>query len=206
MNNVVSLKCARIREDLENFSANGVVPQSLRKGEYTVVDINYCNESWPKHIQYAANHLVAKYHLAEKTELIELKKHLRKDYADVIDNLETNRPMFMFPTILGQYRPDINPVRALYYEIREMTRDFNPRNDRHLWLMSIVQDNVFNDALLNALKHDVSALKTILEKYYVVVLLKDKSIPLELFHAKQEIQEFRHYYNVFKIARDWTPN
>jgi len=204
-NNVLHIKCARIKEDIEHYRSTGIIPKALRMGEYTLTDMIKCYPEFDTDTTRVAEILNKNYSRLQRAALTDLKSKLRAEYANVITNLETNNPDFMFPTILGQYRPDINPVRALYYEIREMTRDFNPKNARHLWLMSIIQEHEFNDRVLKALSTDVANLKQIVEKYDNPLLLLDNSIPLELFHAKQEIKDFKHYYNVLKIARDWVP-
>ena len=36
--------------------------------------------------------------------------------------------------------------------------------------------------------------------------LDSDGVPLEMFHAKQQLKDFRHYYQFFRGVKDWTPD
>ena len=114
----------------------------------------------------------------------------------LVKTARTRDPKFTFKHLTA-YRPDINPIRALYYETREVVRRFNPEDEKHIWLTGLVTDKIFNNDILDALEHDIKRLERILKRYYWPLLKHEDNVPLELFHVRQLIKDARHYYNFF---------
>ena len=88
-----------------------------------------------------------------------------------------------------------------------MVRGYNPDNHNHQWLAELVTDREFNNKMLEALEHDMKIIERILKRYYWPLLkLKEKEIPLELFHARQYIKDARFYYQFFVNMQRWSPD
>ena len=113
---------------------------------------------------------------------------------------------FKFKEIMNLYRPGMNPIRAIYYQTREVIRRFNPEHPYHYWLVDLVTDLEYNNIILDALAKDVRKLESIIKRYYFPMLEHGDGIPLELFHAKQQLKDFRHYYMFFRGLKNWTPD
>ena len=107
--------------------------------------------------------------------------------------------------MLIKYRPNINPVRALFYELREITRSYNIENEYHAWLLGLIQDQEYNNKIIDALSIDIKRLEKIVSRYYLPLTQYTDKIPLELFHARQLIKDFRHYKNTFISLKSWDP-
>ena len=135
-----------------------------------------------------------------------LKKAMKKDYARVVKNMATEHESFYFKEIMNLYRPSINPVRALYYQTRDVTRRYNPEHPYHYWLIDLVSDLEFNNIILDALRKDIGKLERIIKRYYFPLVKKTEGVPLEMFHAKQQLKDFRHYYQFFRSVKDWQPD
>jgi hypothetical protein len=128
---------------------------------------------------------------------------MKKDYARVVRNMATEHDSFRFKQIMNSYRPGINPVRAMYYQTRDVARRYNIEHPYHYWLMDLVTDLEFNNIILDALKKDVNKLERIIKRYYFPLIEHNDGIPLELFHAKQQLKDFKHYYLFFRGLKDW---
>ena len=131
---------------------------------------------------------------------------MKKDYARVMKNMSTDHDSFRYKEIMSQYRPGMNPIRAIFYESREVIRRYNPDNPHHYWLVDLITDKLFNNILLDALGADTKKLERIIKRYYFPLVNHGKGIPLELFHAKQQLKDFRHYYMFFRNLKDWEPD
>ena len=123
---------------------------------------------------------------------------LKKEYVAVMNDLSSEHEAFIFEHVRKKYRPGMNPLRALYYEIREVKRTFSSENDYHVWLVELITDKGFRNILEDALTKDVKRLEKIIARYYLPIIKNSTDIPLELFHAKQTISDFRHYAGVFR--------
>jgi phenylalanyl-tRNA synthetase alpha subunit len=196
----------RIQNELEKYAKSKTIPYDLLEGAYSIDDIKetYYENLSPKH-KKIANKLIKDYTAKINNSIENLKKSLRTEYQSLITGLETERSDFKFPSVLVKYRTNINPIRALYYEIRELTRSYNFDNHYQQWLLNILQDKEFNNKIIDALSIDIKRLEKIVSRYYLPLTKYTNSIPLELFHARQLIKDFRHYKNMFISIQQWDP-
>ena len=203
MNELIDFVCIRIASELNKFQRTKTIPHDLLDGTYTINDINDCMPQLSPRHQKIAKKLISEYSNQTKQSLESLREALKKEYASELANARTRDHSFWFPQVANQYRPDINPVRALYYETRELTRRFNPEDEKHIWLSGLLSDKQFLNILIDALEHDIKRLERLLKRYYWPMLQHDDKIPLELFHARQLIKDARHYHTFFQNTHQW---
>lgn len=204
--NILDFVLLRIQNELEKYNKSKTIPYDLLEGVYSIDEIkdHYYDKLSVKH-KKIADKLIKDYTCKINNNLGNLKKALRKEYSFLISNLESENIDFKFPSILSKYRNSINPLRALYYETREMTRSYNYENPFHQWLLTMIQDKEFNNKIVDALSIDIKRLEKIVSRYYLPLTKYTNSIPLELFHARQLIKDFRHYKNTFISVQTWDP-
>jgi len=131
---------------------------------------------------------------------------MKRDYDRVFKNMASAHESFRYRQIMNLYRPGINPIRALYYQTRDVSRRYNPEHPFHYWLIDMVTDLEYNNIILDALRKDIGKLERIIKRYYYPITKLDDGVPLELFHAKQQLKDFRHYYQFFRGIKDWRPD
>jgi hypothetical protein len=206
MSEVVDFVLLRIQHELEKYSKSKTIPFDLLEGAYSIDDIkeHYYDKLDSKY-QKLADKLINAYEKKIKENLDSLKHALRKDYTSTINLLETESAEFKFPSVLIKYRANINPIRALFYEVREITRSYNLDNEYHTWLIGLLSDHEYNNKIVDALSVDIKRLERIVSRYYLPMTKYTDSIPLELFHARQLIKDFRHYKNTFMTVKSWDP-
>ncbi len=206
MNDVVDFVLLRIQHELEKYKKTKTIPFDLLEGAYSIDDIKheYYDKLNSKY-QKIADLLIKDYEQKITDNLESLKAALRKDYTSTINQLESESHDFKFPSVLIKYRPNINPVRALFYELREITRSYNIENEYHSWLLGLIQDREYNNKIVDALSVDIKRLEKIVSRYYLPLTKYTDKIPLELFHARQLIKDFRHYRNTFIGLQSWDP-
>jgi hypothetical protein len=206
MNDVVDFVLLRIQNELEKYQRTKTVPFDLLEGAYSIDDIktSYYEKLSTKH-KKIADSLIREYEKKIKESLDSLKHALRKDYTSTINLLETESAEFKFPSVLVKYRANINPIRALFYEVREIIRSYNPDNEYQAWLLGLLSDHEYNNKIVDALSIDIKRLERIVSRYYLPMTQHTDSIPLELFHARQLIKDFRHYKNTFITVKSWDP-
>lgn len=206
MSDVVDFVLLRIQNELEKYKKSKTIPFDLLEGAYSIDDIKqgYYNKLTPKY-QKIADNLIKDYEKKIDYNLDSLKLALRNDYASTMKQLETESSAFKFPSVLIKYRPNINPVRALFYEVREITRSYNIENEYHAWLLGLIQDLEYSNKIVDALSIDIRRLEKIVSRYYLPLTKYTDKIPLELFHARQLIKDFRHYRTTFIALKSWDP-
>ena len=205
MSDVIDFICIRITSELDKYQRTKTLPHDLLDGEYTVEDIESCKANFSKKHQKLADKVIKEYNSKINESFDSLKIALRKEYSMLVKTARTRDPKFTFKHLTA-YRPGINPIRALYYETREVVRRFNPEDEKHIWLTGLVTDKIFNNEILDALEHDIKRLERILKRYYWPLLKHEDNVPLELFHVRQLIKDARHYYNFFFSLQHWMPD
>lgn len=205
MPEVIDFICVRIQAELEKFSKTKTLPHDLLDGVYTIEDIETCKHHFTARQIRLADRISKEYDRKTGESLESLKAALKKEYAALTKQSRTRSGDFSFPHVLNRYRKGINPIRALYYDARDMTRRYDPTSEHHLWLSSLLTDLEFNNSLLDALEADVKRLERIIKRYYWPILKHDVGIPLELFHARQLIKDGRYYAQFFFNLQTWEP-
>jgi hypothetical protein len=194
---VVDFEVLRIQAELDRYQRTKSLPHIILDGVYSLDDISRLYNKLSKKHQYIADRLQKQYTILVGCDADELKKLLKKEYSYTVANLATTHNSFEFSCIRHKYRKNINPVRALYYELREVLNKYNPDNPHHDWVLGLFADTYYKNIVLDALLKDIQRLEKIIKRYYIPVAKHTNSIPLELLHAKQLVSDFRHYYDVF---------
>jgi hypothetical protein len=204
---IIDFVILRITTELDKFQRTKTIPHTLLEG---AIEIDQIQEVYydqlPTKYKKIFNKLLKEYHQNIGENIESLKEAMKKDYARVMKNMSTEHESFRFKETMQPYRPGMNPIRALFYESREVIRRYNPDNPHHYWLVDLITDRLFNNIILDALGADTKKLERIIKRYYFPLVNHGKGIPLELFHAKQQLKDFRHYYMFFRNLKDWSPD
>ena len=204
---IIDFVVLRITTELDKFQRTKTIPHTLLEGAIEIDEIrDVYYDQLPAKYQKILNQLLKEYDSQVIDSIESLKLAMKKDYARVIKNMSTEHDSFIFKEIMNSYRPGINPIRALYYQAREVVRRYNPEDPSHYWLIDLITDLEFNNIILDALGTDVKKLEKIIKRYYFPLTKHGSGIPLELFHAKQQLKDFRHYYQFFRNLKDWQPD
>jgi len=204
---IIDFVLLRITTELDKFDRTTTIPHTLLEGAIEIdqiKDVYY--EKLSLKYQQIFDKLYKEYNQKLGENIGSVKKAMKNDYASVIQNFRTEHDSFRFKQVMNSYRPGINPVRALYYQTRDVIRRYNSEHPYHYWLIDLVTDLEFNNILLDALATDVKKIEKILKRYYFPLIKHSKGVPLELFHAKQQLKDFRHYYLFFRSIKDWKPD
>lgn len=204
---IINLACLKIQDELDKFDSNSLIPASLLNGEMDINEIIDYIPALPGRHQEIAQRLIEEYTLVMDENLSKIKQDLRSEYTRIMKRMHTGSDDFRVPDIMLRYRSDINPVKAMYYEIRELVSGgYDRANQCHIWLVERFTCSEFSDRILKAIEHDQDMVSRFVNKYYwTVTKLDQSSIPLELFHARQLAQDLNHYHRVFSMMRDWNP-
>jgi hypothetical protein len=203
---VLNFVVLRLQNELDKFRRTKTIPHTILEGTYDISDLTekYFDQL-PVKYQRLATKLAKEYNAHVIKNIDNLKIALRKEYSSVVDNLATSHDSFKFDHVLLKYRKDINPIRALYYEVRELQRRYDSDNEYHVWLAGLVTDKEYNNIILDALQKDISKLERIVKRFYFPMVKHTNTMPLELVHAKSTIKDFRHFYTVFAEIQSWIP-
>jgi hypothetical protein len=204
---IIDFVVLRITTELDKYQRSKTIPHTLLEGALEIDEIRdtYYEKLSPKY-QKIFDNVLKQYHQNIGENFDTLKSAMKKDYARVIKHMSSEHESFYFKEIMNLYRPGMNPIRAIYYQTREIIKRFNPEHPYHYWLVDLVTDLEYNNILLDALGKDIKKLEKIIQRYYFPLIKYGDGVPLELFHAKQQLKDFRHYYQFFRSIQKWVPD
>ena len=204
---IIDFVVLRIQSELDRYQRTKTIPHSILDGTYDIEEVAdlYIDKLTPKY-QRLARKLQKEYYENITDNLDGLKETLRKEYTSVMNNLNTNHDSFYFSEVMNLYRPDMNPVRALYYQTREVIRRYNSEDPHHYWLIDLITDREYNNIICDSLAKDIKKLERIIKRYYIPITKLDDWVPLELFHARRTVQDYRHFYSFFQDVLHFKPD
>ena len=97
MSKIVNFTCLRIQAELDKYSKTKTIPHDLLDGLWTVDDIESCLDAMPKRYQRWGKKLLKEYTEFLDSNVGELKKALRKEYAAGMKAARTRDEKFSFP-------------------------------------------------------------------------------------------------------------
>lgn len=68
-----------------------------------------------------------------------------------------------------------------------------------------IQDREFAKDIEEALEHDLNILQKFINRYYWTFLHLDTEMPIEVYHAKQLMEDFTDYKTFFAEIQNWSP-
>lgn len=204
---IIDFVVLRIQSELDRYQRTKTIPHSILDGTYDIEEVAelYLDKLTPKY-QKLAKKLHKEYYEKILENIDSLREALRREYSSVMNNLHTNHSSFYFDAVMNLYRPDMNPVRALYYQTREVIRNYNSEDPHHYWLVDLITDREYNNIMCDALAKDIKKLERVIKRYYFPITKNSEGIPLELFHARRTLQDYRHFYNFFADVKKFRPD
>ena len=113
-----------------------------------------------------------------------------------MQNLRTKKDIFVFPSLMKKYRKDINPARALYFEISNLMLHFNSDDERHIWLLGLFKENTWRQELIHSCLLDVQNIDSLISKYFHH-MKKEGNVSLEMLHIIEIRKDLKTYVGVF---------
>ena len=138
-------------------------------------------------------------YLKNNTEIdLQLRYDIEDSYYITVSNLLTKNDIYSFPSIMSKYREDINPVRALYFEVSEININYSVEDIDNDYIKNQFKNDVWFKRLMKDIECDMSSLAGIEEKFN---LLKKKyqffTYPISYYHTQEMMKDMQKWLNTF---------
>ena len=129
---------------------------------------------------------------------LQLRYDIEDAYFIVTNNLLTKNNIYSFPSVIKKYRKDINPVRALYFEVAELNINFSKDDYDAEYIKQQFQNQEWYEKLMYSIENDLESLKKIEAKYSKLKKqYKFFTLPLSYYHTQEMISDMQKWLNVF---------
>lgn len=197
MDKVINFNLAKIESELDRYRQGLTSLDKFSPHQVDHLRTDYY-EKLTEEYRDIADAFLADYNKFQTSNRDEVIKQLKHDYAILFKTLCTSDADFAFPGVLKHYRPGINPVLAIFYEIQNLCAYPERDEEMHYWLEDLLTEPEFSSKLITALEQDIKSLKHIIVQYYRVLKANEENMPIELYHARRKIEEFSRCCAFFK--------
>lgn len=213
MSGIISFNQAKIAYALNQFERDNIVTDFILETIYpkiqTQEDINnelaeYSTSSKKRFfkilqkIQQAVKQMTSQ-------ESMDIRFVLEDNYFNLLQNLKTNNVKYKVPSILIKYRKDINPIRALRFELEEIMAMPESDDDYHMWLIKQYK----NEEKINNIIKDINIdLKSIIEMQKKYKDAKKEYpyfvLPMSYYHCVEIETDMKSWIKTLKEFLIWT--
>lgn len=205
MKEIINFTAARLETALNKFQQNKRIPSIFLDGTYTIADIEREFHNLSKKHQRLAKKFIEQFKENIVASSETLSNNFLKEYQLFIQDQRTRDDGWSFPAVMSRFRHNINPVRALVYDAREIVRSYSSENPRHIWMHAILTENEFHNRLLDAIITDRKRVDRILNVYSPLYIGADLSAPLQMLHLRRLRTDLLEYANTIIELKNWDP-
>lgn len=214
MATIINLTKAELQRQIKAFEITGTIPKYFSEGKYkskfssAYLAIDYWKNEFKdkktrKLLQeikkQIINFKVDKYH--------QNKNEFANDYAVLQKKYKSIKADFKFPTVLIKYRPEIHPVRALYYDLQATQLDYDENNKIHTWFLSLFNNHKWLGHLIESLQIDNQNLKELIKNHSIRwVNTNMYMLPVIYHEALAQQKEFDLWIKAFNTMYEYDPN
>lgn len=203
---IINFDSILLTTELNKFKLHKTIPDTFLDGTFSILDLkeNY-NDLSAKH-KRLADRLMKKYDVEIRDSADGLEKSMLNEYRGFVSNQHCRAEWWVYPAVMKNYRVNINPVRAVYYETKEMIKKFNSHSVHHGWLYDIVTDNEWHQRVMKAILSDRKRVDKIINFYVPLYESAGLETPIELKHLQTLRSDLLDYANLFTTVRTWSPD
>ena len=206
MNSIINLTKTRILLELEEYKLHGTIPPYFLEGVFKQEfdDSREAIKHWRSELSDAGYATqfddIEKFIVNNEVDnYTDEKEKFDLAYSIVLKKLKTNKTEFKFPTVLYKYRPNINPVRAIYFDVKALELLYDKENKNHRWLLSLFEDKRWYKKLLNAIHTDIVSIENLINKNKLRWAdMKMLTLPIKVHEAEQLLQDLNTWLYEFQ--------
>jgi len=206
MSDIIDFKKIRLENLLIKFAKSNEIPHEFIDGRMN-----------PDILHIAYKDLLSEYHLKllNKVRRI-LTSRLRKSQENVHESFMeeylyfykhqcTKEDKWVYPIVSSKYRDNLNPIRALYYELLNIMNSYNPESEVHTFVLDLFTDAEWRNTIINCVSKDIRSIDKITSTYHYP-LEKIGEKPFEFFYLLELKKDLNTAKSVFQSMAHWSPD
>jgi hypothetical protein len=173
LSRIINFNQAKIAHSFEQFSRDGVITddilENINNNFHFQSDIDDVLDEYSDRDRKRFYEILLDIKDAVKQmtseENMDIRFSLEDEYFDLLQKLESNDTKYKIPSILIKYRKDINPIRALKFELQEIMSMYTIDDDYHLWLIKEFKNEEKIKEIIFAVKNDILKIVEMQKKF-----------------------------------------
>ncbi len=173
LSRIINFEQAKIAHVFEQFSKDGVITDNILENinphfhfQSDIDDVlnEYSDRDRKRFYEILMDIKEAVKQMTSEDNM-NIRFQLEDEYFNLLQNLETNNAKYKIPSVLIKYRKDINPIRALKFELQEIMSMWQLEDDYHKWLVKQFKNKDKINSIITAIKNDMIKIVEMQKKY-----------------------------------------
>lgn len=206
MSDIIDFRLVRFESLLIKFAKTNEIPNEFLDG---TMDLEYLS------IKYKG--ALSEYHLKIVSKLkriltSKIKKSAKnvlvsfmEEYYYFYTNQCTKEEQWYHPIVMSKYRKNINPIRALYYDVLNLMSAYNPQSEVHQFVVDLFLDAEWRNSIISCITKDIRVIDKIISTYHFP-LEKIGEKPFEFFYLVELKKDLVSARSVFRSMEYWSPD
>ena len=203
---IINFDVVRLTTELNKYHKHKSIPTSFFNGTWTIPHLLKIYDELESYHQNIADNLIEQYKVSVQSSSEGLYKSLVNEYKAFLSTQTTRDQRWYYPPVMNKYRHNINPIRALTFDVREMAYVGNASSSHHQWLSDLITDPNFYHRVIQDIIKDRERVDIILNFYHPAYITAGLDIPFELKHLQTLRTDLLEYAKLFTEFRNWSPD
>ncbi len=128
-----------------------------------------------------------------------------EEYYYFYTNQCTKEKKWYHEIVMSKYRKNLNPIRALYYEILDIMSAYNPDSQVHQFVVDLFLDAEWRNSIVRCISKDIRVIDKIVSTYsFPLNKIGDK--PFEFLYLVELKKDLTSARGVFRAMAHWSPD
>ena len=206
MTDIIDFRLVRFESLLIKFAKTNEIPNDFLDG---TMDLEYLSNKYKNVLSEYHSKIVSKLKRLLTSKIKKSAKHVlvafMEEYYYFYTNQCTKEDQWYHNIVMSKYRKNLNPIRALYYELLSIMSAYNPENEAHQFVVDLFLDPEWRNSIINCINKDIKTIDKIISTYHYP-LEKIGEKPFEFLYLVELKKDLVSARSVFRSMEHWSPD
>ena len=203
---IIDFRLVRFESLLIKFAKTNEIPNEFIDGS---MDLEYLSTKYKDTLSEYHTKIVSKLKRLLTSRIKKSAKNVlvtfMEEYYYFYTNQCTKESKWYHEIVMSKYRKNINPIRAMYYEVLNLMSAYNPENEVHQFVVDLFTDAEWRNAIINCISKDIKVIEKITSTYHYP-LEKIGEKPFEFLYLVELKKDLVSARSVFRSMEHWSPD
>ncbi len=206
MSDIIDFRLVRFESLLIKFAKTNEIPNQFLDG---TMDLEYLSIKYKNNLSEYHSKIVSKLKRLLTSRIKKSAKNVlvtfMEEYYYFYTNQCTKEKKWYHEIVMSKYRKNLNPIRALYYEILDIMSAYNPDSQVHQFVVDLFLDAEWRNSIVRCISKDIRVIDKIVSTYsFPLNKIGDK--PFEFLYLVELKKDLTSARGVFRAMAHWSPD
>lgn len=206
MSDIIDFRLVRFESLLIKFAKTNEIPNEFLDG---TMDLEYLSIKYKDTLSEYHSKIVSKLKRILTSKIKKSAKNVlvtfMEEYYYFYTNQCTKENKWYHTIVMSKYRKNINPIRAMYYEVLNLMSAYNPENEVHQFVVDLFSDAEWRNSIITCITKDIRVIDKITSTFKNP-LEKIGEKPFEFLYLVELKKDLVSARSIFRSMEHWHPD